>query len=179
VTTERILPAIALPAPARHRPVAVPAGRTEVRPHPAKRKEALLTMPARAGMLVGASAAVYAVSLAGVAALQTTADADLAASRQPYLEAVAETRAANDDLEATLATLAARANELAASYGDTSDAIAAYQARLDQLAALVADVQGSAAALPTRLSLPKVTARASVRSTRAPATTAKTGASGH
>jgi len=57
--------------------------------------------------------------------------------------------------------------------------VASYEARLDELAALVAEVQGSAAALPTRISLPSVTMRGAVGgSGRAPATTARSAASG-
>ena len=190
MTTERILPAIALPAPGRlrpvgiprlvdaPRPVSVPRPRVEAPAHAAKRKEALLTTPARACMLVGASAAVYAVGLAGVAALQSGSDAELAAQRQPYLDAVAATRAANDRLEAALTDVGTRAEALSGQYAKAGETVSAYEARLDALAALVAEVQGSAAALPTRISLPSVTVRAATRYTRAPATTAKSGASG-
>ncbi len=177
MTTERILPAVALPAPARQRPVAVPRARGEAAARVAKRRESFLTTPARAGMLVGASAAIYAVSLAGIAGLQSRSDADLAARRQPYLDQVARTRAANDELEAALSKIGAQAEALSATYATTADDVAAYEARLDQLTALVAEVQGSAAALPTRISLPKVTMRAG-GTTRAPATTSTSGASG-
>ncbi len=87
--TERALPAIGVGV--RPRPEAAaqprPATRTHVgvdaRPAVA-RKEAILTTPARAGMLVGASAAVYAVTLAGISGLQAEADAAVAAARAPY-----------------------------------------------------------------------------------------------
>ena len=68
--TERALPTIGVGV--RPRPGATaaprPASRTHVRDtaRPAvARKEAILNTPARAGMLVGASAAVYALTLAG------------------------------------------------------------------------------------------------------------------
>jgi hypothetical protein len=127
-------------------------------------------------MLIGASAAIYAVSLAGVAGLQSQSDAELAARQQPYLDELARARAANDGLEAALAALGTQAQALSGTYATTADDVTAYEARLDQLAALVAEVQGSAAALPARISLPKVTVRAG--STRAPATTSTSGASG-
>jgi hypothetical protein len=200
--TERILPAVAVRAPVRRVGPGVPARRTEpgasrpaLRPidggagsavaRPAARagvhrSEALLSTPARAGMLFGVSAAVYAVSLAGVCALQATSDADLAAQRQPYLDAVAEMRAANDTLDAAITSTGARAQALVGTYEAAGNDIGAYQARLDSLAALVADVQGSAAALPTRINLPKVTIRAATTTSRAaPRTTTKTTASGH
>lgn len=176
MTTERVLPAIALPAPARLKPVAAPRTRGEAATHTAKRKETFLTTPARAGMLIGASAAVYAVSLAGVAGLQSQSDSELAARQQPYLDELARTRATNDSLEAALAAVGTQAEALSGTYATTADDVTAYEARLDQLAALVAEVQGSAAALPTRISLPTVTVRAG--STRAPATTSTSGASG-
>lgn len=184
MTTERILPAVALPIPARPRPAlprpgAVARERPEAPVKVARRNEALLTTPARAGMLIGASAAIYAVSLAGVAALQSGSDAELAAQREPYLEAVARTRAANDELEAALTTIGTRAEALAGAYANAGDTVAAYEARLATLSALVAEVQGSAAALPSRVSLPKITVRASVGRSKAPTTTAKSGASGH
>ena len=181
MTTERVLPAVALPIPRRpgRERVDAPAGRT----HPAasartaRRGEPLLTMPARAGMLIGASAAVYAVTLAGVSGLQAESDAAAIARREPWLAEIAESRAANDQLEATLIAASSEAKALADEYAATGVAVSAYQARLDELAALVAEVQGSAAALPARISLPKVTVRGATRSTR-PATTATSGASG-
>jgi hypothetical protein len=176
MTTERVLPAVALPVPRRRSTAAgsrieVPA-RASVR-----RREALLTTPARAGMLLGASAAVYAVTLAGISVLQAQDDSAVAARRQPFLDAIAERRAANDALEASLVQADATVRALGGFYAQAGDGVAAYEARLDELAALVAEVQGSAASLPTRISLPKVTVSTSV-GTRAPATSTRTGASG-
>ena len=103
--TERALPAIGVgvrPRPgitAAPRPVSRTHVRDATRPAVA-RKEAILTTPARAGMLVGASAAVYALTLAGISGLQAEADAAVAAARAPYQDVLAQTRAANDELEA-------------------------------------------------------------------------------
>ncbi len=113
-------------------------------------------MPARAGMLLGASAAVYAISLAGVAALQAADDAAIAARRQPFLDAIAASRAANDALEASITGADARSSALADRYGIMAADVTAYESDLDALAALVAKVEGSAAALPSRISLPSV-----------------------
>jgi hypothetical protein len=136
-------------------------------------------------MLVGASAAVYALALAGISGLQAEADAAVAAARAPYQDVLAQTRAANDELEARVLKADAEVRALAGTYGKVGANIEAYQARLDSLAALVAEVQGSAAALPTRIKLPTVTMRGAVAgSSRSgggsttPRTTAKTGASG-
>lgn len=182
--TERVLPAISLPipAPARPRPaVAPPRATTRTTAH---RREAFLTTPARAGMLIGASAAVYAITLAGIAALQASDDAAVAARRQPWVDAIAAERAANDDLEATLAAAGEDAKWLGDVYADVSTDIAAYGARLDELAALVAEVEGSAAALPDRVKLPSVAMRGAIAAprsggtTRAPTTTSTSGGSG-
>lgn len=188
--TERALPQIGVgvrgrPVTAGHvGPVATPRADTLVRPDIA-RKEAILSTPARAGMLFGVSAAIYAVTLAGISGLQADTDATLAASRVPLQEAVAASRAANDALEAKVAAANARISTLVSSYGTVGGDVTAFQARLDSLAALVADVQGSAAALPARIKLPTVTMRGPVASSgggssraAAPKTTAKSGASG-
>ncbi len=182
--TERVLPSIALPAPAR--PGALrEAGAGPLARHsrPVSRtREAILDTRTRAGMLIGASAAVYAVTLVGVAAMQSGGDAALAADRAPYVEAVAAAQAANDVLESTLLELDAQARALAHDYTAVGEDVAGYEARLDELAALVAEVQGSVAALPTRISLPTVTMRGAVGGSsagaRAPSTTASSGASG-
>jgi hypothetical protein len=189
--TERALPQVgvgARPAPRADAP-ARPAERVKpgaiARPA-AARRDVILTTPARAGMLIGASAALYAVTLAGVTALQADTDAATAAARAPYQDVVAQTRAANDALEAQLQKASAEVRALVATYGAVGDNVAAYQARLDSLAALVAEVEGSAAALPARIKLPTVSMRGAVAGTSRsggggtsrPATTAKTGASG-
>jgi hypothetical protein len=182
--TERVMPAIALPSPARRRHLREGVARPVVRPArpTVQRKEAVLNAPTRAGMLIGVSAAVYAVTLAGVSVLQADSEAALSARRQPYVEALAAARSANDSLEASLLKVEAGARALAADYAAVGEDIAGYQARLDELAALVAEVQGTAAALPTRISLPAVTVRSAGSSgggsSKAPAAKATTRASG-
>ncbi|HEY3334221.1 MAG TPA: hypothetical protein VGK16_03200 [Candidatus Limnocylindrales bacterium] len=185
--TDRILPAISIPIPAGRgvaQPVARPRQRPMARPATAHRKEGFLTTPARAGMLLGGSAAVYAVTLAGIAALQASSDAQVAARRQPWVDQVAEARSANDALEQALLRADADARWLASEYDTVGGDVATYQARLDDLAALVAEVEGSAAALPTRIALPKVTMRGAVTTrsssgrSSAPTSTSTSGASG-
>ena len=185
MATERILPAIAVGARPIARPAVRPHREVVVRhAHPvAQRREAIITSPARAGMLIGASAAVYAVTLAGVAGLQARTDAETAANRAPYVAVVAETRAANDRLQAAVTQADTQARALAADYGSAAANVTAYQARIDALAALVAKVQGSAAALPAQIALPSVTMHGAVASSSggggraAPATSSTTSAS--
>ena len=191
--TERVLPAIALPRPRvaddgagldRPRPGTLQWSPEGVRPATAVRRDAILTTPARVGMLLGASAAMYAVTLAGVSFLQSSADADIAARRQPWLDEIAAARAANDATESALMTADQQSRWLSGVYADVGNDVTAYQARLDELSALVAKVQGSAAALPSRISLPAVVTRGAISTrsgggtSKAPATTTKTAASG-
>ena len=183
--TERILPAISRPAlaPDRPRTVGAPArvaSRTATRRH-----EPLLTPPARAGMLLGGSAAIDAVALAGIAGLQALDDNAVAARRQPWVDAIAAERAANDRLEASVTDASAHAAWLGDVYADVGGDVAAYRTRLDELAALVAEVEGSAAALPSLVALPSVTMRGAIAgsrsgggTTRAPRTTSTSGGSG-
>ena len=192
--TERALPAVGigvrtLPGRAAPRPGAIdrpdavtrPARPAVARPAVA-RKEAVLTTPARAGMLIGLSAAAYAVTLAGVAALQSQGDAEIATRRAPYVEAALQARTANDGLEAALLRVGAQARMLASDYAAAGEDVTAYEARLDKLAVLVAEVQGSAAALPARIKLPSVTVHGAVgggsSSRSAPKTKSTTRASG-
>jgi hypothetical protein len=190
--TERVLPPVSVgarpigarPAPrpaagAGAREATGPATRAAVR-----RNEAILTTPARAGLLIGASAAVYAVSLAGVATLQADTDAQLAAARAPYVDEVAGLRSANDELEQLLLEADAEARALAADYGAVGVMVTDYQTRLDALAGLVAEVEGSAAALPARIKLPSVSTRGAIAGSSrssggsAPKTSGTSGASG-
>ena len=183
--TERALPAIGVGV--GHRPAARTADRPIAVPRAADRPavirhDTVLSMPVRAGMLIGASAAMYAATLAGISVLQSREDASLAATREPLLQAVAETRAANDALAARIEEANGAASVLITDYGSMGADVAAYQARLDSLAALVADVQGSAAALPARIKLPTVSVRGPISSGggggAAPKTSGKSGASG-
>ncbi|MEO5966348.1 MAG: hypothetical protein ABIR11_12850 [Candidatus Limnocylindrales bacterium] len=196
--TERVLPAVSLPVLGRPTTgiARSPGARTGAAQRPASatrpvvgaraiphRKEVFLTTPARAGMLLGGTAAIYAVTLAAVAGLQASSDAQVAAIRQPWVDQVTASRAANDALEASIVVADQEARWLTDTYAAVGGDVEAYQARLDGLAALVAKVEGSAAALPTRISLPRVTTHGPI-STRsggggsAPATTTRTRASG-
>jgi hypothetical protein len=172
MATERL----AVPA----RPASRPEARPSARPaHKVETKAPLLSTPARAGLLLGASAAVYAVTLAGVSGLQAETSGANATARASGLDAVARARAANDQLEASLNQLDAATRRLVDEYGTTADQATAYQARLDALASLVAEVQGTAAALPARIQLPTVTLHGAIGggSGRA-ATHARSGGSG-
>ena len=162
--TERTLPAVAFPVPSRsagartHRAVAAPVvRRLDAQARTAtQRKDPLLTTSARAGMLLGASAAVYAVTLAGVAAFQSHDDRSLVAQGQPVSDAVAQRRAANDRLQATLDALDGQLTTLGASYAATGQSVSGYETQLTALSSLVSPANGSATATPTSASRPTV-----------------------
>jgi uncharacterized membrane protein YgcG len=160
--TERTLPAVGVGVLARPRvggrvgPVVRPKTGAVARPAVAS-KEAVLSTPARAGMLFGATAAVYAVTLAGIAGIQAESESAVVAARVPYMEDLAATRAANETMEARIGKADAEVRALVATYGTVGGNVTTFQGRLDSLAALVADVRGSAAALPNRIKLPSVT----------------------
>lgn len=188
--TERALPAVGVGIRARPHagghvgPFVRPKVGAVARPAVA-RKEAVLSTPARAGMLFGATAAIYAVTLAGISGLQADSEAAVAAARAPYLDELAQTQAANDAIEARITRADTEIHALVATYGAVGENVATFQERLDSLAVLVADVQGSAAALPARIKLPTVTTVRVSRSSggggggsSAPATGGSTGASG-
>lgn len=174
--TERTLPAIdlprtadATPAARAASPVAGPMARPVARPAVARpavahQQERFFTTPSRAVILIATSAAVYAVSLAAVAGLQNSDDAALAARRQPYLAAIARSKAADDALAAAVADAGQNAGALANGYTSAADELAAYEQRLDALSTLVAEVQGSVAALPSRISLPVVSVHGAIGS---------------
>lgn len=184
--TERALPAIGVGVQPRPATGVVP----RLKPHPAAREAAgppvarrdtILFTPARVGLLMGASAAVYAVTLAGVSVLQAQADAAAVTAGAPWQEAVAEARAANDALEARIQATDARIRAMIGEYGAMGADVTDFQDRLDELATLVAEVRGSAAALPARIKLPTVSARGAVAGGgggSAPKTSGTSGASG-
>ena len=93
--------------------------------------------------------------------LQAADDRAVVAGRQPYLDAVAATRAATTRSRPRWSGPTARPGPRRPVVGTSGD-VAAYQAPLDELAALVAEVQGSAAALPARIKLPSVSMHGAV-----------------
>jgi hypothetical protein len=150
-------PALRLPLdspPARTLTV-VPEPRVVARPAAATRR------PVHVAVTVGVTAGLYAISLAGVTALQAGTDARLAAERAPAAAAVEALRSTHDQLEADLTRIEAGYDGASAAYGTIADAIAGHETALGQLGKRVAAVEGSAAALhvPSVASLPSVSSR--------------------
>jgi hypothetical protein len=139
-----------------------PAAIAAVARHAKPRGDALLSTATRAGVLVGVSAAVYAVSLATVAGLEAQTQSQAVAGAQPALNAIASAKAANDEIDAAIKDASARLQALASEYNSASIDVTTYQAQFQQLSALVAKIQGSAAAMNANFKLPAVTIRGAV-----------------
>jgi hypothetical protein len=136
-------------------------------------------LPSHLAVLVGISAGAYAVSLAGVTALQSAADARVIAEREPIRLAAEAAAADHQALETALRQAADRYGALAARYDGAGGGMADLEGSLDDLAARAAALTESAASLsaPARVSLPRVQSAPRVK-TSAPKTHSTTRASG-
>jgi len=164
------LPRAALAAPTLR---GLPNARAVTRPAAQTRR------PVHVVVALGVTAGLYAVSLAGVTALQAATDTRLAAERAPAAAAVDALRTSHDQAEAELARIAAGFSGDAATYQRIADGIASHEAALGVLGGRIAAVEGSAASLrvPTFSRLPTVSSRTIYVSAR-PASNACTAASG-
>jgi len=133
--------------------------------------------PAHLAVLLGASAGIYAVSLAGITALQSSADQALIDDRAPLDSVTVSLSGGHDALEADLDRVTRAYSEAAAGYDRLAPRLDEMETALDAYAGSVSEVSGAAKALPGRVSLPTVTRTVTVRA-KAPATSATTGASG-
>jgi hypothetical protein len=133
-------------------------------------------LPLHLPVAIGVGTGLYAVTLAGVTALQARSDAALAAERQPLSVAVATVSERRQALEQQLQATVGSLNAAAAAYDQVRGHSAALESALGTLSAQVAAATGVAASLPSHVSLPAVGTVSSV--TTAPATQATTGASG-
>jgi len=127
-------------------------------------------------VLAGASAGIYAATLAGVAALQAGSDEALIEARAPLAAATTSVSAGLDTIQGALDATAGAYGDAAARYDRLARRLDALETSLDALAGSVSTVTGAAKALPQRVELPRVTRTVSTRV--APATHVTTGASG-
>ena len=135
----------------------------------------VVRLPTHVAVFLGLSTAVYAVSLAGVTALQARSEADLEADHAPVVSSLELIAARN---AAIAASLHAAGSDYAAAvqrYEAAGGRLADLQVAIAGLATSVAQINGVATHLPTTVALPKM-ARASGGG--APPTSATTGASG-
>ena len=129
--------------------------------------------------MIGASTALYAVSIAGVTAIQSNNDRTLILRQSPAEDAAARLREGHDRLEATIGQAADAYDEAAGGYAALTPKLLDMETALQRLAGRVQTVSGAARALPGQVSLPAVN-RSATRSvtTTAPKTSGTTGASG-
>ena len=181
--TERALPlGSASPRRAETAPPApqgrdLPAGVSG--PYVVSRAATATRRPIHVAVTVGVTASLYAVSLAGVTALQHDSNSRLTAERAPAAAAVEALRGANDALEADLALLGAGFSGASDAYRAIADGIGAHKSALASLGKRVAAVEGSASSLrvPTVSRLPALSSR-TVAAAPKPVTNACTNASG-
>ena len=132
------------PAPTR---TAGGASLGPVPPTAVTRAAAPARRPIHVVVAVGMTAGLYAISLAGVAALQSASDLQLAADRAPAADAVAGLKSAHDAIEASLGTLNGTYARAADAYQGIAKAIVGHEQALAALGQQVQAVAGSAAAL--------------------------------
>lgn len=133
--------------------------------------------PVHLAVLVGASTAAYAISLAGITALQSNTDQALIRLRTPSQEAAVRISDGHDRLQAEVELSASVYAGSAARFDELSAGLSSLDTSLEQYAGRMAKVSGAARALPARVSLPSVSRSATSTRSR-PATSASTGASG-
>ncbi|MBI3752205.1 MAG: hypothetical protein HY263_11195 [Chloroflexi bacterium] len=135
-----------------------------------------LRLPPHIGVFLGASTAAYAVTLAGVTALQAQSEAALVADRAPVVAGVDAIAARNAQLAAALSAAGADYQAATDAYVADGGRLADLEQALAALATKVATIDGVSRSLPTSVNLPKVVRR--VTTSTAPATSSTTGASG-
>ena len=120
------------------------AGRRPTASAPARRR------PYHVPVAVGLSAGLYAVTLAGVTALQSTRDVAVAAERGPADAAIAALQAHNEALTQDLLRAGKAYDAAAGGYDDTAQRLAHLEQQLARIGASVGAVRSgsSAARLP-------------------------------
>lgn len=134
--------------------------------------------PLHLAVMFGASTAIYAISMAGVASIQSKADQTLTARQAPADDAATRLRDGHDALDARLARAAAAYARAAAGYDALVTTLDTTETALGDYAGRVAAVSGAAKSLPSRVSMPSVSTKVVVKTTSRPKTSASTGASG-
>jgi hypothetical protein len=132
--------------------------------------------PVHVGVFLGLSAGAYALSLAGVTALQAQSEAAIAADRVPTAEAISQLAAQNDSLEASARRARLTYDRAMGAYDRVGQTLAEVEDRLGELAKTVEAVDGAVRALPDRVALPQVSR--TVTSIKSPTVHATTSASG-
>lgn len=169
--------AVTGPAPATARPQAAPgAGKT---PASTTRKPPALEprRPLHLAVLAGASTALYAASLAGVTALQSSTDAARVEDQAPVSAAADRLTAGHDRLEDAVTAAEGHYSDAASAYDSLTRKLAAMEASLAANANRMSAIGGAANSLPTKVSLPTVS-RTVTKTVSKPTVRSTTGASG-
>lgn len=134
--------------------------------------------PLHLAVMIGASTAVYAASLAAVTAFQSNEDRALTQRQAPAEDAVARLRAGHDRLETSLAQAADAYARAAGGYDALAPRLLDTESSISDLGGRVEAITGAAQALPGTISLPPIS-RTVIRTTSSkPKTSGSTGASG-
>ena len=133
--------------------------------------------PLHMAVMLGASTALYAGTMAGVALLQSDADRALSQRQAPAQDAVSRLQDGHDRLDAAIGKAADAYARAASRYDALAPTLTDTEASLSDLASRVETISGAARALPARISLPPITRVVRTTSSR-PRTSATTGASG-
>ena len=137
----------------------------------AQPRKAPLHLPIAVGLTTG----LYAVSLAGVTAIQAQTDGAAVAAQQPSADAIRGLAAQRAALEADLAQTVATLNRAGTLYNGSLTRAAGLHAAVTALAREVQAATGIAARVPTGGSLPRVVG--TVAAAPAPVAHATTGGS--
>ena len=114
--------------------------------------------PLHLAVLFGASTAIYAISIAGVASIQSTTDRALIAKQAPADDAATRLRDGHDALEARLASAAAAYARAAAGYDALVTTLDTTETALGDYAGRVEAVTGASSRSP-RFGLPSVSSK--------------------
>ena len=132
--------------------------------------------PIHLAVLAGASAGIYAVSLATVAVLQSSSDAAVIDARTPLDQAIRDLSATNDRMATDLDRAGRADDTMASTWDGVGPGLDATEATLDGLSKRVARITGAAGALPDRVAIPAVPRTGVTRgATTAHATTGASG----
>lgn len=134
--------------------------------------------PYHLAVTISAAAGVYALSLAGVTALQAATDARVEAGRRPTANAIARLRAEHDTLEAAVAPIETGYVDAADAYAALAASIADQETALGRLAEVTGRIEGTAASLPTKIRLPALSRSTVPRAATRLVVNATSGASG-
>ena len=134
--------------------------------------------PLHLAVMVGASTALYAVSIAGVTAIQSNNDQTLMLRQSPAEAAVARLREGHDRLEAAIDRATDDYGRAASGYDALAPQLTDMETSLEQLSGRVTTVSGAARALPGRVSMPAVSRTVPTTTSSKPKTRATTAASG-